>query len=128
MSRSLPSRGAWIEIENAVPVFYGCDRRSPHGERGLKLPAVDETMLDGESLPSRGAWIEICRSTCTNVISSKGRSPHGERGLKLVCVPFRLPVPFCRSPHGERGLKYSLRKVYAVDQLRRSPHGERGLK
>ena len=55
---SLPARGAWIEIAKTVMSSSATPSRSPHGERGLKLP-VD--------------WLttEQC-----------GRSPHGERGLK----------------------------------------------
>ena len=34
-------------------------RRSPHGERGLKLSIPKNTVMWRGSLPSRGAWIEI---------------------------------------------------------------------
>ena len=57
---SLPSRGAWIEIESLQslwPFGYG---RSPHGERGLKL-----------SMSLLRMWM------------MRSRSPHGERGLKF---------------------------------------------
>ena len=57
--RSLPSRGAWIEITFSVI-----------------LRATSSL-----SLPSRGAWIEICGHYTINQ-EIKGRSPHGERGLK----------------------------------------------
>ena len=56
---SLPSRGAWIEIvflDGAYDVFT---RRSPRGERGLKLAFFGAVMCIMSSLPSRGAWIEI---------------------------------------------------------------------
>ena len=56
-AKSLPSRGAWIEID---------------GRRGW--PA-----LPLASLPSRGAWIEIAEMTGTELYA-EGRSPHGERG------------------------------------------------
>ena len=61
MVKSLPSRGAWIEIavSSLVRLVLGC--RSPHGERGLK---------------SRCRMLSL--QVCT------GRSPHGERGLKFV--------------------------------------------
>ena len=69
MGRSLPSRGAWIEIG----LWRGC---------GLGL--------DG-SLPSRGAWIEIaCPRTWVCIAS--GRSPHGERGLKYQLTILGQPV------------------------------------
>ena len=32
--RSLPSRGAWIEIDRISVVAVPLQRRSPHGERG----------------------------------------------------------------------------------------------
>ena len=35
---SLPSRGAWIEIDPLPGLGGVLVRRSPHGERGLKLP------------------------------------------------------------------------------------------
>ena len=35
------------------------DSRSPHGERGLKSGLSLCIELGGKSLPSRGAWIEI---------------------------------------------------------------------
>ena len=37
---------------------FGC-RRSPHGERGLKLPCSSAESTGILSLPARGAWIEI---------------------------------------------------------------------
>ena len=57
------------------------DRRSPHGERGLKLALEEDKDKDKESLPARGAWIEIVQriNRCTVF---RRRSPHGERGLK----------------------------------------------
>ena len=54
---SLSSRRAWIEIIWRT-ASSACLRRSPHGERGLKLPVVEDA------------------SACLR------RSPHGERGLK----------------------------------------------
>ena len=57
---SLPSRGAWIEIETALGMAVRLRMsRSPHGERGLKL--VTSSLY---------VSCKICRS------------PHGERGLK----------------------------------------------
>ena len=79
--RSLPSRGAWIEI-----------RKHRYGH---------ETALP--SLPSRGAWIEI--SVLLHKKSRRRRSPHGERGLKLIAEPL-ITNETGRSPHGERGLKW----------------------
>ena len=58
MKRSLPSRGAWIEILTKYALDY-VRSRSPHGERGLKLSCGKCANGGGRSLPSRGAWIEI---------------------------------------------------------------------
>ncbi len=57
--KSLPSRGAWIEIHQPVAPCLSDPGRSPHGERGLKLVTC-----------SPAAGVASCRS------------PHGERGLK----------------------------------------------
>ena len=43
----------------SVSVVALTGRRSPHGERGLKLPVSLTLTMPGLSLPSRGAWIEI---------------------------------------------------------------------
>ena len=55
---SLSSWRAWIEIQSKTSTALPTYRRSPHGERGLKLL---------ERQKSRG---------------NHSRSPHGERGLK----------------------------------------------
>ena len=79
-------------------------RRSPHGERGLKY---QRTAIAGEiraTLSSWRAWIEMidsCWQCCSHC-----RSPHGERGLKYKVLGGEL-VGFGRSPHGERGLKFT---------------------
>ena len=57
--KSLPPRGAWIEILLTVVMVYTLSGRSPHGERGLKLPMVVLLRTEFMSLPPRGAWIEI---------------------------------------------------------------------
>ena len=57
--KSLPMRGAWIEIAVGI--------------------TMDQMM---KSLPMRGAWIEICLTSVMNTIW-KSRSPCGERGLKF---------------------------------------------
>ena len=55
--------------------------RSPHGERGLKFLSSALIAVNVLSLSSRRAWIEIAVSEVSEE-SSKSRSPHGERGLK----------------------------------------------
>ena len=91
VSKSLPSRGAWIEIRHWDKSSVCRYRRSPHGERGLKYqhPA------------------KVCQGD--------GRSPHGERGLKLAMWLERYGDARGRSPHGERGLK-SFLPVWPVGQ------------
>ena len=81
---SLPSRGAWIEIDAGKHMV-------PCG---------------GWSLPSRGAWIEIVEEEEVEE-EVEGRSPHGERGLKSPCWCSGR-TSGRRSPHGERGLKSAL--------------------
>ena len=107
-SKSLSSWRAWIEIHHNGGPSARTERRSPHGERGLKLwPRVGSMAIGGRSphgerglkfktqvlrdrntrsLSSWRAWIEIMTSAVTASASS-GRSPHGERGLKFFSYP-----------------------------------------
>ena len=76
---SLPMRGAWIEMREALA---GLIRIASLPMRGawieIQLPAG--VGRERKSLPMRGAWIEI------QIFAMKdrqiGRSPCGERGLK----------------------------------------------
>ena len=104
MAESLPSRGAWIEIDSGVGLCAGRTSRSPHGERGLKWTGSLHYMSDDRSLPSRGAWIEM--------IWSAAREP-----IHLVSLPSR--GAWIEIAHKAR---------VVVHSARRSPHGERGLK
>ena len=56
---SLPVRGAWIEIGMSRSKSVTFSRRSPCGERGLKLQGAVSDGVASVSLPVRGAWIEI---------------------------------------------------------------------
>ena len=86
----------------SVVADFVATRRSPYGERGLKL------------------HVQPFNSTFPC------RSPYGERGLKFVAVGKDVRLSR-RSPYGERGLKYFLDfTVKKIDG--RSPYGERGLK
>ena len=58
-ARSLPVRGAWVEIYCSGGV----------------------SAVDGASLPVRGAWVEIALALAKSH-KKQGRSPCGERGLK----------------------------------------------
>ena len=80
---SLSSRRAWIEIWGDSGAGKYTYRRSPHGERGLKLILMITQRTEHMSLSSRRAWIEILiASVIVNYLTC--RSPHGERGLKLI--------------------------------------------
>ena len=61
-------------------------RRSPCGERGLKLYGLRPCLRAPRSLPVRGAWVEI-GTQCHGFLQRLGRSPCGERGLKYECHP-----------------------------------------
>ena len=58
-AKSLPVRGAWIEIVASCPVFSSTYGRSPCGERGLKCAMWKVVSGTKTSLPVRGAWIEM---------------------------------------------------------------------
>ena len=60
--KSLPVRGAWIEMRKALFASACVARRSPCGERGLKFLGHKALACDVPSLPVRGAWIEMFRS------------------------------------------------------------------
>ena len=91
---SLPPRGAWIEISGQMSQQQFQQRRSPHGERGLKLTYLGYSPGTIESLPPRGAWIEIW-NPLPGMVPATRRSPHGERGLKSEM--FGLPISTLRS-------------------------------
>ena len=63
---SLPVRGAWIEIRSGGGLHDHQRRRSPCGERGLKLPLRCSQIAAVRSLPVRGAWIEMRKSSVGN--------------------------------------------------------------
>ena len=59
---SFPARGAWIEIPTSRRTCRTIYRRSPQGERGLKLYRRQVLAFSQMSFPARGAWIEM--ETC----------------------------------------------------------------
>ena len=62
VEKSLPVRGAWVEIPTC-PVRCPPDSgRSPCGERGLKYHHLGVHHVGGASLPVRGAWVEIAET------------------------------------------------------------------
>ena len=124
-------------------------RRSPHGERGLKLGHSQDIHIFAKValLTESVDWNCKLWFYISNVLS---RSPHGERGLKWPAFKCTIWQYSGRSPHGERGLKLmnkgeTIMKVRSLSSRRawieirwldhipiqaycRSPHGERGLK
>ena len=126
-NKSLPVRGAWVEIPSIYNYAYIPDCRSPCGERGLKLQML---LTLGRQLTRRSPCGERglkCREYLGTTATLSGRSPCGERGLKSV-QSFPAARTKRRSPCGERGLK-CLHAPRAHDSKNsRSPCGERGLK
>ena len=145
--RSLPTRGAWIEIGESEKVRHRAEGRSPRGERGLKSRRENRTTsrpcrsprgerglkfehdalrADGiRSLPTRGAWIEILKSRTSS--------------MRFLSLPTRgawIEIR-CRSGR-ERHAAKSLPTRGAWIEMStarrrtwtrsRSPRGERGLK
>ena len=124
--RSLPARGAWIEISTLAKRPLNITSLPARGAWIEMRPAQCSAPRQHQSLPARGAWIEISVPTGMSIIAPS-RSPHGERGLKCGycgCVADCR----CRSPHGERGLKSHDCAFTEPPPCGRSPHGERGLK
>ena len=124
--KSLPVRGAWIEIGKAARLAH---QPSSLPVRGAWIEIVRScrALYPRQSLPVRGAWIEI-DCTCPWRLRKCRRSPCGERGLKCA-LDFPLRVSnHGRSPCGERGLKCALDFPLRVSNHGRSPCGERGLK
>ena len=89
-AKSLPARGAWIEISCAAAT----------SRSHLSLPARGAWIeINGQavsfdygvptSLPARGAWIEMYHCLIPS-FPSLSRSPHGERGLKCLFSPVRF--------------------------------------
>ena len=65
---SLPARGAWIEIAADHEPVYIDSSRSPQGERGLKYESGAYNSFLFGSLPARGAWIEIRSGKYTRAV------------------------------------------------------------
>ena len=141
--KSLPPRGAWIEICSRRILRQSCKRRSPHGERGLKCAKYiiphdprsrsphgerglklieNEPLLRYDvSLPPRGAWIEIA-IPCVEIISVKSLPPRGA-WIEIAEIEEYNKSDAGRSPHGERGLKYLWPRFLVQAYPGRSPTG-----
>ena len=87
--KSLPSRGAWIEIPTMSRSFPGMMSLPSRGA-WIEIRHTIPRQFRSKSLPSRGAWIEI--KPCAEFWNPQGgRSPHGERGLKYPGLAPRSP-------------------------------------
>ena len=80
------------------------DGRSPHGERGLKCGGAVDRNQGWKSLPSRGAWIEMLVYCCIDVYLSS--LPSRGAWIEISQLSSTKGTVVCRSPHGERGLKF----------------------
>ena len=101
--KSLPVRGAWVEILACFHADIRQHGRSPCGERGLKLAVLAANNVIIVSLPVRGAWVEI--TEIVTVTDCRRSLP--VRGAWVEMLGFWLlhKNPSGRSPCGERGLK-----------------------
>ena len=124
-------------------------RRSPQGERGLKLDYNKQELYHYMSLSARRAWIEMDPRQDNRTRTITSRSPQGERGLKCWCTshhPKRdaslsarrawIEIRLTPTPLRKRG-SLSARRAWieivagsggVTTHRRRSPQGERGLK
>ncbi len=100
-------------------------RRSPYGERGLKLRDDGRVVFDIESLPLWGAWIET--TSAIVMASIKASLPLWGAWIETTDPHHSVALRQCRSPYGERGLKHA-RAGSRRSATSRSPYGERGLK
>ena len=123
-TRSLPVRGAWIEIQ-AEGRGESAGKSLPVRGAWIEITCRNTGCEQAKSLPVRGAWIEMEESR-SGAPGLCRRSPCGERGLKSAgSAPGSRQAS--RSPCGERGLKYDA-DVSVSHLVGRSPCGERGLK
>ena len=54
-TKSLPARGAWIEMADISVLSVSITGRSPHGERGLKFIAIDNNIVPMAVAPRTGS-------------------------------------------------------------------------
>ena len=105
VNKSLPPRGAWIEIRWRNKRVVRNPSLPPRGawiEIGMVLTPSNHVV---RSLPPRGAWIEITKTRIRSKRTSS-RSPRGERGLKSSgaavvspkCRPLSVRIAVTESP------------------------------
>ena len=119
-----PHTGAWIEMLLYVPNSAHLLGRSPHGERGLKFAQVRNGRPVVPSLPTRGAWIEISQ-----------RSPRHPSTLSLPTRGAWIEIAGVHRADEWRSLptrgawiEIANSTAWWTSRACRSPHGERGLK
>ena len=78
INKSLPSRGAWIEIAPFM-ALESAFASLPSRGAWIEIEKIFLGSVMIKSLPSRGAWIEIRRGNCSLPCPPR-RSPRGERG------------------------------------------------
>ena len=86
--RSLPVRGAWVEMSPPRGVRVLC-RSLPVQGAWVEMDALVRHIFPSVSLPVRGAWVEISKPQSIDVIKPR-RSPCGERGLKFSVVMMKM--------------------------------------
>ena len=102
---SLPIRGAWIEMPCYVITVTANVSRFPSGERGLKLRWNSRAWQPPRwSLPIRGAWIEILWYQHSG--SPVWSLPIRGAWIEIIRQAPRLGCIAGRFPSGERGLKF----------------------
>ena len=97
---SLPSQGAWIEIEGSGQRIQIVRRSLPSQGAWIEIEIAIKLHRQVASLPSQGAWIEMTTGA-QHRATIWGRSLHRERGLKCLCnqllIFHRCVAPFTGS-------------------------------
>ena len=57
--KSLPVRGAWIEMSDLIITFAISTMSLPVRGAWIEIPVFSRCFFQRQSLPVRGAWIEI---------------------------------------------------------------------
>ena len=104
--RSLPTRGAWIEIPLRWMYSVYPSRSLPTRGAWIEIPVPRPSIGEPGSLPTRGAWIEIQWSGCA--LHSTPSLPTRGAWIEIMGFAFCTLPMASRSPHGERGLKLNV--------------------
>ena len=85
VTKSLLSRGAWIEIQPEIDVLSAASVSLLSRGAWIEMSKFSESPNSSGSLLSRGAWIEIPIIFLSKYLGAR-RSSHEERGLKYYYV------------------------------------------